>query len=184
MRPVEPINPFAPELLARAKDIRLLILDVDGVLTDGRLYCDAQGEPVKVFNTLDGHGIKLAQRAGLQVAVISGRDSPALRARLGALGVLRMHLGVHTKLPAAMALLEELHIGWAQTAVAGDDWPDLPLMRRAHLGAAPSNAHAQVVQLADFVSQQRGGEGAVREVCDLLCHARGAYAQLLAEDAA
>jgi 3-deoxy-D-manno-octulosonate 8-phosphate phosphatase (KDO 8-P phosphatase) len=184
MRAVNPINPFAPELLALAKAIRLLILDVDGVLTDGRLYCDAQGEPIKVFNTLDGHGIKLAQRAGIQVAVISGRDSPALRARLGALGVLRMHLGVHSKLPAAESLLQELQLGWHQVAVVGDDWPDLPLMRRAQLACAPSNAHDQVRAAAQCLSVRRGGEGAVREVCDLLCHAVGAYPRLLEEDAA
>jgi 3-deoxy-D-manno-octulosonate 8-phosphate phosphatase (KDO 8-P phosphatase) len=180
MRAVSPLCPFSDALLERARAVRLLLLDVDGVLTDGRLYCDAQGEPVKVFHSLDGHGIKLAQRAGVQVAIISGRDSPALRARLAALGVLRMHLGVASKLPAARALLAELQMDWPEVAVMGDDWPDLPLLRRAQLATAPSNAHAQVH--ADWVSPLRGGEGAVRALCDLLCHARGQYGALLAEE--
>jgi 3-deoxy-D-manno-octulosonate 8-phosphate phosphatase (KDO 8-P phosphatase) len=175
---------FAAAALQRGQAVRLVLLDVDGVLTDGGLYFSAQGETTKRFHTLDGHGLKLLQRAGIVVAIISGRDSPALRERMRALGIHHLHLGVHHKLPAAQALLSELGLNWSQTAAMGDDWPDLCLLTRAQLACAPSNAHAEVLARAHHVTQAPGGAGAVRELCDLLLTSTGHYARLLAEDIA
>ncbi|CAM5777942.1 KdsC family phosphatase [Ottowia pentelensis] len=167
------------ELLLRAQGIRLLLLDVDGVLTDGGLYYGEGGEVLKRFHTLDGHGLKLLGRAGIAVGVISGRDSPALRQRLAALGIQHARLGTEDKLPAAQALLQELGIDWPQTAAMGDDWPDLPLLRHAGLACAPANAHAEARALAAHVTALAGGAGAVRELCDLLLAAGGHYRRLL-----
>ncbi|MEZ5608565.1 MAG: HAD hydrolase family protein [Burkholderiaceae bacterium] len=167
------------ELLLRAQGMRLLLLDVDGVLTDGGLYYGESGEVMKRFHTLDGHGLKLLARAGLQVGVISGRDSPALRQRLAALGIQHARLGTEDKLPAAQALLQELGIAWAHTAAMGDDWPDLPLLRHAGFACAPAQAHAEVRALATHVTTLAGGSGAVRELCDLLLAAGGHYRRLL-----
>lgn len=170
---------WPPELLLRAQGMRLLLLDVDGVLTDGGLHYGEGGEVLKRFHTLDGHGLKLLARAGIQVGVISGRDSPALRQRLAALGIQHARLGTEDKLPAAQALLRQLAIDWPQTAVMGDDWPDLPLLHHAGLACAPANAHAEVRALAAHVTTLAGGAGAVRELCDLLLAAGGHYRRLL-----
>ena len=178
---LEPSLRFASELLLRAQAVRAVVLDVDGVLTDGGLYLSAEGETLKRFDSLDGHGLKLLRQAGLSVMVVSGRDSAALRVRLGALGVTRMHLGCEDKLPAAQALLAGASLTWDETAAMGDDWPDLPLLRRAHLACAPAQAHAQARALAHHVTQAAGGHGAVRELCDLLLVAGGHYARLLGQ---
>lgn len=178
---LEPALHFAPELLLRAQPVRALVLDVDGVLTDGGLYLSAEGETLKRFDSLDGHGLKLLRQAGLEVMVVSGRDSSALRARLAALGITHLRLGCETKLPAAEALLAQLSLSWAEVAAMGDDWPDLPLLRRARLACAPAQAHAQVRAAAHHVTHAVGGHGAVRELCDLLLVAGGHYARLLAQ---
>ena len=172
---------FVPELLLQAQDIRVLFLDVDGVLTDGGLYFSEGGETIKRFNTLDGHGLKLLQRAGITPAVITGRDSKPLRLRLAALGIEHAHFGTEDKRPAAEATLQALGLDWTQAAAVGDDWPDLPMMTRCALACAPANAQAEVLARAHYVTRLRGGEGAVREVCDLLMVASGRYAQLLQE---
>jgi 3-deoxy-D-manno-octulosonate 8-phosphate phosphatase (KDO 8-P phosphatase) len=171
---------FAPELLLRAQPVRLAIFDVDGVLTDGSLYFTDTGETLKRFHTLDGHGLKLLQRHGIVPAVISGRDSPPLRLRLEALGIAQLRLGTEDKLPAAQAMLEALGLDWSQVAAMGDDWPDLPVMRRAAIACAPPAAHDEVRALAHHVTTREGGAGAAREFCDLLLMARGAYAAELA----
>ena len=172
---------FAPELLLQAQDIRVLFLDVDGVLTDGGLYFSEGGETIKRFNTLDGHGLKLLQRAGITPAVITGRDSKPLRLRLAALGIEHAHFGTEDKRPAAETTLQALGLDWTQAAAVGDDWPDLPMMTRCALACAPANAQAEVLARAHYITRLRGGEGAVREVCDLLMVASGRYAQLLQE---
>lgn len=176
-----PALTFAPELLLRAQDVRVVFFDVDGVFTDGGLYFSEDGETLKRFHTLDGHGVKLLQRAGITPAVISGRDSPALRRRLQALGVTHLRLGTEDKRPAAEELLAELDLGWAQAAAMGDDWPDLPVMRRSAFACAPSNAQVEVRHHAHYVTSARGGDGAARELCDLLLVATGHYARLLAD---
>jgi 3-deoxy-D-manno-octulosonate 8-phosphate phosphatase (KDO 8-P phosphatase) len=170
---------FSPELLLRAQGIRIAFFDVDGVLTDGSLYFSHEGETLKRFHTLDGHGLKLLQQAGIVVAVISGRDSPALRRRLDALGITHMRLGTEDKRPAAESFLGELNLEWSQAAAIGDDWPDLALLRRVAFAAAPPAAHAEVLAHAHHVTHAPGGQGAAREFCDLLLQASGHYAAFL-----
>lgn len=181
MNALYPVLCFDPVLLLRAQGIRVVFLDVDGVLTDGGLYLSAQGETLKRFNTLDGHGLKLLQKADITPAVITGRDSPALRLRLEALGITQAHFGTEDKRPAAEKTLAALNLDWSQAAAMGDDWPDLPVMRRAAFCAAPPQAHAEVKAGAHYVTAAAGGHGAVRELCDLLLTANGRYASLLAE---
>jgi 3-deoxy-D-manno-octulosonate 8-phosphate phosphatase (KDO 8-P phosphatase) len=178
---MQPVLTFAPELLLRAQDVRVAFFDVDGVLTDGGLYFSELGETLKRFHTLDGHGLKLLQKAGITPAVVTGRDSPALRLRLQALGVEHARFGTEDKRPAAEEILAALGLAWHQAAAMGDDWPDLPVMRRSALAAAPANAHAEARAAAHVVTQARGGDGAVREFCDLLLVASGRYAALLAD---
>ena len=190
MEPLRPAQHFAPELLLRAQGIRVLFLDVDGVFTDGGIYyaeCppgDDRGasETIKRFNTLDGYGIGLLHQAGIVPVVISGRDSRPLRARLRALGVEQAHLGVGEKRVVADKALASLGLDWAQAAAMGDDWPDLGLMRASEFCAAPINAHAEVRARAHYVTAKRGGDGALREVIDVLLAASGRYAAILAAE--
>jgi 3-deoxy-D-manno-octulosonate 8-phosphate phosphatase (KDO 8-P phosphatase) len=177
----DPVQTWPPELLLRARGMRVAIFDVDGVLTDGGLYYGAQGEAIKRFSTLDGLGLKLLRRGGIEPVVISGRDSPALRARLDTLALARVTLGVENKLPAAEKVLADLQAGWEQTAVIGDDWPDLPLFARAALACAPANAHPEARARAHHVTPEHGGAGAARAFCDLLLAAAGRYRALLDE---
>ncbi|RMX04269.1 3-deoxy-D-manno-octulosonate 8-phosphate phosphatase [Corticibacter populi] len=172
---------FDDTLLDRAAPVRVVFFDIDGVFTDGGLYIDAEGEGIKRFHTLDGHGIKLIARAGIVPAVITGRDSPALRLRLKALGVEHAVFGTERKRPAAEQLLATLGLDWSQAAAMGDDWPDLAVLRRCAFACAPGNAHAEVLAEADYVTSLAGGHGAVREFCDLLLHASGRYGALLQE---
>ena len=178
---MKPALNFPPELLLQAQDIRVAFFDVDGVLTDGGLYFTDAGETIKRFHTLDGHGLKLLQRAGITPAVITGRDSKPLRVRLAALGITHVHYGTEDKRPAAELTLKALGLDWRQAAMMGDDWPDLAVMRRCALACAPLNAHVELKAVAHYVTQARGGDGAVRELCDLLLVASGQYASLLAE---
>jgi 3-deoxy-D-manno-octulosonate 8-phosphate phosphatase (KDO 8-P phosphatase) len=170
---------FPPELLLAAQGIRVAFFDVDGVLTDGGLYLSAEGELHKRFHILDGLGLKLLQEGGITPVVITGRDSPPLRARLQALGVTHVHYGTEDKAPAAEQTLQALGIGWGQAAAIGDDWPDLPVLRRCAFAAAPAQAHAEVQAVARYVTAAAGGHGAAREFCDLLLVASGRYARLL-----
>lgn len=170
---------FPPELLLRAQGIKTVFLDVDGVLTDGGLLFSEAGETIKRFHTLDGHGLKLLQVAGITPCVITGRDSKPLRVRLAALGVTHARFGTEDKRPAAENFLAELGLDWSQAAAMGDDWPDLPVMTRCALACAPVNAQAEVLARAQYVTQRRGGHGAVRELCDLLLVAAGRYQGLL-----
>ena len=175
---------FSPELLLRAQPIKVVFFDVDGVMTDGGLFISESGEALKRFHSLDGHGIKLLQRAGITPAVVTGRDSPALRLRLTALGVTHVRYGTEDKRPAAEDILRELGLHWSQAAAMGDDWPDAPVLRRVALACAPKGAHAEVAALAHYVPQNPAGQGAVRELCDLLLVASGHYARLWREASA
>jgi 3-deoxy-D-manno-octulosonate 8-phosphate phosphatase (KDO 8-P phosphatase) len=148
--------------------IRLLVLDVDGVLTDGRLYFGPRGEALKVFHVRDGVGLKELQRAGLEIAVISGRRSPMVAARCRELGVRHVLQGVGDKLAALTRLCARLRLTPAVCACVGDDLPDVPLMRAAALSFAVADAHRAVRRAADVVTRLPGGRGAVREVCDQL----------------
>lgn len=172
---------FAPDVLARARNVRVVFFDVDGVLTDGGLHFTEAGESIKRFNVLDGQGFKLLQRAQIHIAVITGRDSAPLRTRLHALGVQHAVYGTEDKRPAAQAILKTLGLDWSYAAAMGDDWPDLPLLTRCALSCAPANAHAENKSVAHYVTHARGGHGAARELCDLVLTAQGYYAQFLAQ---
>jgi 3-deoxy-D-manno-octulosonate 8-phosphate phosphatase (KDO 8-P phosphatase) len=172
---------FDPELLLKAQGIRVVFFDVDGVLTDGGLHFSEHGETMKRFNTLDGHGLKLLQRAGITPAVITGRDSKPLRLRLAALGIEHAHFGTEDKRPAAEQTLKTLGLDWSQAAAMGDDWPDLAMLTRCAFACAPANAQTDVLARAHYVTRLGGGHGAVRELCDLLLVASGRYVNLLQE---
>ena len=180
---MQPALQFPAELLLRAQGpalgMKAAIFDVDGVLTDGRLYIGEQGETVKAFCTRDGHGLKLLAQGGTLPLVITGRDSPAVRRRVADLGLVHAVYGAHDKLAAAQSLLTSLGLAWPEVAAMGDDWPDLPLLARAGFACAPANAHAEVKALAHHVTAAAGGHGAAREFCDLLLMASGRYADLL-----
>lgn len=176
---LQPALSFAPELLLDAQGMRAAIFDVDGVLTDGRLYIGEHGELFKAFHVLDGHGLKLLAQGGIVPIVVTGRDSGAVRRRIADLGIVHAVYGVHDKLAAAESLLARLNIEWSTVATLGDDWPDLPLMQRAAFTCAPANAHVEIKALARHVTARCGGDGAARELCDLLLIAAGRYAALL-----
>ena len=177
-----PALSFAPELLllaqGRGLGLKAAIFDVDGVLTDGRIYIGESGEVFKAFSTLDGHGLKLLAAAGITPLIITGRDSPAVRRRVADLGLQHAVYGAHDKDAAAQALLASLALDWADVAAMGDDWPDLPLLRRAAFACAPANAHAEVKAVAHHVTALPGGHGAAREFCDVMLMASGRYLSL------
>lgn len=153
----------------------MLVLDVDGVLTDGSLYYTARGEALKRFHVHDGLAMVQASLAGLEVAVISGRASKAVLRRLRDLGVTEVHEGVADKARVLGNLMRRRRLVLQEIAVMGDDLPDLPLMRRAGLALAPANAVPEVRRAADWVARRRGGDGAVREAIEMLLRARGAW---------
>ena len=152
--------------------IRLLILDVDGVLTDGRLYFSARGEALKVFHVRDGHGIKLLVAAGIAVAAFSGRRSGAAAARMRELRVRHLVQGCDDKVAALHRLTQRLGLSPLDCACICDDTPDLPLMSAVGLAGAVADAHPVVLSAAHWVSQANGGHGAVRELCDAVLRAR------------
>ncbi|MFZ5450598.1 MAG: KdsC family phosphatase [Thermodesulfobacteriota bacterium] len=166
---------YPPEVWQRAQAIRLLILDVDGVLTDGSLYFDAKGEALKVFHVRDGHGIKMLQRAGLEVVFLSGRHSDAAFHRARELGINRFHEGCRDKVAVMEEIMAALHIGAEAVAAVGDELVDLPLFRRVGLAVAVADAPAEVKAAAHWVTSLPGGKGAVREVCDLILKAQGKW---------
>lgn len=164
-------------LLQRAKAVRLAIFDVDGVLTDGRLYFLADGSEFKTFNTLDGHGIKLLIASGVQTAIISGRSSPVVERRAANLGIQHLIQGREDKLVVLEQLLGELGLGYEEVAYLGDDLPDLPVIRRVGLGMAVASADAFVRQHAHGITSAAGGAGAAREFCELIMRAQGTLEQ-------
>ena len=178
-----PVLHFPPELLLKAQGrgpgMKAAIFDVDGVLTDGRLYIGESGEQFKAFSVLDGHGLRSLVQVGIVPIIVTGRDSPAVRRRVADLGLPHARYGAADKLAVAQPLLDELGLDWADVAVIGDDWPDLPLLSRAGFSCAPANAHIEVRAVVDHVCSGNGGEGAAREFCDLLLIAAGRYAGLL-----
>ena len=176
---VAPALRYPPELLLKAQGVRWAIFDVDGVLTDGRIYIGEHGEQFKAFSTLDGHGLKMLAQFGIVPTVITGRDSPAVRRRVADLGIAHAVYGAVDKLAAANTLMTALGLDWNTLAAMGDDWPDLPLLQRAAFACAPANAHVEVRAIAHHVTEAHGGHGAARECCDLLLMAAGRYAEAL-----
>jgi 3-deoxy-D-manno-octulosonate 8-phosphate phosphatase (KDO 8-P phosphatase) len=161
--------------------LKAAIFDVDGVLTDGRVYVGESGEDFKAFSTLDGLGLKLLALSGITPIVVTGRDSPAVRRRMLEVGVTHAAYGVDDKHAAAQAALAQLGLQWGEAAAIGDDWPDLPVLRASAFAAAPANAHAEVCAAVHYVTRARGGFGAAREFCDLLLMAAGRYTSLFAD---
>jgi 3-deoxy-D-manno-octulosonate 8-phosphate phosphatase (KDO 8-P phosphatase) len=163
-----------PAIRERAARVRLVSFDVDGVFTDGRLYYGAEGEQLKVFHVRDGHGIKALLQLGIQVAVISGRRSAAVSRRMQELGIQHLFQGDDDKLPILETLQKKLGVDSEHTACVGDDVADLPLMRAAGLAIAVADAQAEVRAQAHWCTPSGGGQGAVREVCDLIVSSRNA----------
>lgn len=171
-----------PQAIERAENIKLVMLDVDGVLTDGSLYIGSDGkEQIKVFDSLDGHGIKLLSSTGVQFAIISGRESNMVKARAKELSIEHVYMAVGNKLETLNQLLKKIGGSLKTCAAVGDDWPDLPVLTKVGLACAPAQAHPAVLEVAHFISNKRGGSGAVREICDLILKAQGHYEKLLLE---
>ena len=158
-----------PAALAR---VRLLVLDVDGVLTDGRLFYGPKGELLKAFHVRDGHGIKQVAAAGITVAIISGRKSAAVARRAKELGIRHVTQGANDKLAALRKLAKARGVTLDECACVGDDTPDAPILAAAGVGIAVADAHDDALSAADLITTRSGGQGAVREVCDWLISAR------------
>jgi 3-deoxy-D-manno-octulosonate 8-phosphate phosphatase (KDO 8-P phosphatase) len=165
--------------MANLTDIKLLAMDVDGVLTDGTLIINSDGSENKTFNTLDGHGIRLWQRAGYKIALISGRTSAPTKNRAQQLQIEYVFEECHKKLPVFENLLKQTGLTPEQTAYIGDDLPDLPIIRYAGFGAAVANAVDEVKQYADYVTTRKGGSGAVREVIEYILKNTGKWQELM-----
>ena len=157
----------------RARHLRLMAFDVDGVMTDGSIYYTDAGTELKAFNALDGAGLKLLENAGIAVAIITGRKAGCVEARARNLGITRLHQGVHDKVACLRTLLDELGLDAMQAGFMGDDVMDLGAMAFCGFSAAPANAHDRTLQQATLVTRRSGGRGAVREVCDFILEAQG-----------
>jgi len=160
------------EILKKASQIKLVVFDVDGVLTDGRLYFNANGEELKVFHVRDGLGIQLLLKNNIEVAVISGRNSPIVERRLTQLGIKHIHQGKDNKLPILENLRSELKIELEHIAYVGDDVLDIPIIKQVGLGIAVADANPVVKQYAVWQTTQNGGYGAAREICDFILQAQ------------
>ena len=172
---------ISESVIEKAKKIRLLVLDVDGVLTDGRLYFDASGTEMKAFSTRDGLGIKALQRCGIKVALITGRSSSIVARRADELAIEYVYQGCDDKRTAAQALLQKTGLNAGQMCYAGDDWVDLPVLTIAGLSVAPADADPLVRRNVNWVCPEKGGKGAVRSLCNLILAAQGQQEKLLQE---
>lgn len=170
---------LSPELQDKVKRLKLLILDVDGVLTDGRLFFDDHGKEYKCFHARDGHGIKLLRQSGVEVAVISGRKSNSVALRMQNLGVELVYQGHENKRAAFAEILQILNLQPEQVAHVGDDVLDLPVMTQVGFAVAVADANFAVKLRADWCTQTSGGLGAVREVCDLIMQVQGTFEAML-----
>jgi 3-deoxy-D-manno-octulosonate 8-phosphate phosphatase (KDO 8-P phosphatase) len=164
----------------RARQIRLVVFDVDGVLTDGGLFIDTDGREHKIFHSRDGHGMKMLQQSGVEIGIISGRSSPAVTHRMNGLGIRHVYQAQQDKLPAFQDLIDRLGLAPAQVAYVGDDVVDLPLLRRVGLAVAVQDAHELVRRHAHWVTACGGGRGAARDVCELIMDAQGTLEPRLA----
>lgn len=176
------INSTLPEaeLMARAARVRLMIFDVDGILTDGGLLYGADGEQLKRFNVLDGHGIKQLQQSGVATAIISARKSAIVSRRAADLGIAHVQQGVHDKHSAFIQLLAQLQLDADACGFIGDDVIDLPILSQVGFAASVPNGHREVRARVHYVTQCSGGQGAAREVCDLIMQAQNTYDTALA----
>jgi len=161
------------DIIARARAVRLVVFDVDGVLTDGALFIDTEGREHKVFHSRDGHGMKMLRDCGVELAIITGRSSPAVTHRMASLGIEHVFQGQQDKLPAFRQLLLTLGLEAEQAAYVGDDVVDLPIMRRVGFAVAVADAHPLVKRHAHWQTANPGGRGAARDVCELIMEAQG-----------
>jgi 3-deoxy-D-manno-octulosonate 8-phosphate phosphatase (KDO 8-P phosphatase) len=175
------LSSFDPMLVERASRIRLLALDVDGVLTDGRLYYDSQGNETKAFSTRDGLGLRALQRFGTELAFITGRRSSIVEQRAAELDIRHVYQGRNDKLNAYLELLAATGADDRAVCYAGDDWIDIPVLNRVGLAVTVADADDIVKQRVHWVTRRAGGHGAVREICDLILAARGLDDRLFAE---
>lgn len=166
------------DLIARFRAVRVLICDVDGVFSDGRIYLGNQGEELKAFHTRDGLGVKALRSAGIEVAVVTGRQSAIVAERMQALGVHLVYQGQEQKQAAVQDILNTLSLTGQHAAAMGDDTPDLTMLNLCGLSVAVNDAHPQVQQQASYVTRNPGGFGAVREVADLILLAQGRLHQV------
>ncbi|CZF78358.1 3-deoxy-manno-octulosonate-8-phosphatase KdsC [Grimontia marina] len=166
-------GPVPTEFVERARDIKLLICDVDGVFSDGRIYMGNDGEELKAFHTRDGYGVKSLMNAGVEIAIITGRKSAIVERRMGALGIQHIYQGQDDKASAYKDLVKRLGVPAEQTAYIGDDLIDWSVMSQVGLSVCVSDGHPLLAKRADVVTRTPGGYGAVREVCDLILEARG-----------
>jgi len=167
------------DIIEIAKQVKLLVLDVDGVLTDGGIYFDDSGKELKKFNALDGHGIKMLLSSGFEVAVISSRSTPSVSYRMEGLGVKHYYQGQSDKNIKMQQILETLSLNLGQVAFVGDDVMDLTVMKKIALPIAVANAHPFVKEHALIITENKGGNGAVREVCDFLLKSHSHYDDLM-----
>ena len=168
-----------PSLLQRARAVRLVVLDVDGVLTDGSIWTGENGEAIKRFSTRDGLGIKMLQAAGIPVAILTGRNSKQTAARAKELGISAVAQGKQFKTDAWRGLLAEHGVAESECAYMGDDVPDIPVLSAAGLAAAPADADHSVLGLVHWVSDRPGGNGAVRSLSELILTAQGRWDELV-----
>ena len=164
----------------RAAQIRLMIFDVDGILTDGSLHFSEQGEIIKSFHVLDGHGLKMLQQAGITTAIISARQSPILATRAIELGISHVHQGSHNKLTTYNELLSASGLNSTSVGYMADDIMDLPVLTRVGFAISVPNGHLEVQKRVHYLTHALGGRGAVREVCDFILQAQGHYDAALA----
>jgi 3-deoxy-D-manno-octulosonate 8-phosphate phosphatase (KDO 8-P phosphatase) len=174
-------NMITPEQNRRAAGVNVVLMDVDGVLTDGSLWVDDEADRLRRFHARDGLGIRLGQRAGIRFGLISGRESAAVRRRAAELDIEEIHLGIRDKAACFQEIASRLQIDAAATCFIGDDLIDLPVMREVGFTAAPADAVAEVRERVDFVTLAPGGSGAVREVVELLLHSSGRWRTAVAE---
>lgn len=173
------LSKVPPTTIERVRKVRLMAFDVDGVLTDGRLWFSEQGEAMKNFHVLDGHGLKLLAENGIQVALITARQGPIVARRAAELGIDHLHQGVRDKAAALNTLATSLGLTLAETGYMGDDIIDMPALQRAGFAATVPNAPPYMAQVAHWISKTPGGSGAARECCDLILAAQGKLAGLL-----
>ncbi len=167
------------ELTEKIRKVKVLMLDVDGVLTDGRIIISDDGQETKCFNVRDGHGLKLIQRAGIEVIFLTGRTSKVVEHRARELGIKKVHQGVLDKLSVFNEILAEEGLVPGQVAYAGDDIVDLPVLSRVGFSITVSDAHDEVLKAVDLVTKNPGGRGAIREVCEMILKTQGKWEELM-----
>jgi len=175
MNAFEPALPMSAEVLRRAAALRLLLFDVDGVLTDGRLFLGDDGQEYKAFHSRDGHGLRMLQDNGVTVGLITGRRSQVVEHRVRDLGITHVYQGRREKLPAYLELVDKLGLNHEAVGFVGDDVVDLPIMLKVGLAVATADGHPVVRRYSHWVTPSNGGQGAARDICELILHAQGNY---------